>query len=1178
MIAVRSKLAGRYALGSVALAAGVAGLLAFASPTLATADGPRWAVTSVSRPTNFKAGDESGKDSYRVTVTNTGGATSTGPIEITDELPAGISLDPAGASGENPLAGAIQAKVGFSCALRTCTYAGAVVPGQTLDLTFPVDVSAGPFSDTCEVPEEALGCLTNIVRVTGGSAPVASVSTPTVISERAASFGISPGGASTALSSSQAGAHPDFTTSIAFNTVSAAGSLAGDPKDTVDDLPPGFAGDLVDTPSCSAAQFALNGCPIGTQVGVVSLTFNFGAGRENEPPATDPVYKLSPNPGEAAKLGFWVAGNLGVQGGISLRPDDYGLRATFENVKENLLELDTVSLTVWGVPADPIHDPLRYSGGNQGHFGVPSDASRAPFFTNPTSCAAGQLEATFSVTSWQRPDPSENPAPTRMPFGPIVGCDRLTIEPSLTVEATTSRAYSPTGLDLAMKIPQTYDNPDGLATSTLKRAIVALPEGMTVNPSAGAGLGACSPQQFAEEAAQFVLGRGCTSTSKLGTVKIHTPVLSEEVNGSVFLAEPAPFGESGKNPFNSLLALYIVARLPERGILVKAAGEVSADPLTGRLVTTFDDLPPLPFDLFTFRFNQGQTSPLVTPPGCGQYAATAQLTPYATPSEMITLATPPFPISSAFDGGACPSGGVPPFAPQVTAGTLNNNAGAYSPMDIRIIRADGEQEITGFSSQLPSGLTANLSGVPFCSEAAIALARAKTGGQEEAEPSCPAQSQIGHTLVGAGVGQILAQAAGKIYMAGPFEGSPFSIAAITSAKVGPFDLGTVVVHLPLQINPLTAAVSVAAGGSDQIPHIIRGIVIHVRDIRVYIDKPNFTLNPTSCERQTFAATVFGSGASFTNPADDVPVTVTDPFQAADCQALKFAPKFAVSTNGKTSRANGASLTAKLTYPNAPQGTQANIRSVKVDLPKQLPSRLTTLQKACPDSVFNANPAACPAASVVGHATAITPILPVPLIGPAYFVSHGGAKFPELIVVLQGYGVTLDLHGETFISKTGITSSTFRTVPDDPIGSFELTLPQGKFSALAANGNLCTSKLAMPTAFVAQNGAVIKQSTPIGVTGCAPAIRVVGHSVKGSHASIRVTVPAAGTLVASGGDIERSVRRVAKAGTVTIGVTLSSQRLRVLAKNPHQRVNAKVNLRFGRKHGAPLTTYVRLLMG
>ena len=448
---------------------------------------------------------------------------------------------------------------------------------------------------------------------------------------------------------------------------------------------------------------------------------------------------------------------------------------------------------------------------------------------------------------------------------------------------------------------------------------------------------------------------------------------------------------------------------------------------------------------------------------------------------------PPAQIENGIGGGACPSGGVPPFKPGLVAGTVNNSAGAYSPMEIHITRHDGEQEITGFASQLPAGLTANLTGVPFCSEADIQAAKGRTGphgGEEEEEdPSCPAASEIGHTLVGAGVGSVLAYTPGKVYLAGPFEGAPFSIAAITSAKVGPFDLGTVVVHLPLLINPLTAAVSIPSGAANQIPHIIKGIIIHVRDIRVYVERPRFMINPTNCDPQTFSATVIGGGADPTNPADNTPATTNDSFQLANCQNLQFKPKFTVSTSGKTSKAQGASLTAKLTYPTAAQGTQADIKEVKVDLPKQLPSRLTTLQKACTAAQFNTNPAGCPTASNIGYAKAITPILPVPLEGPVYFVSHGGEAFPSLEIVLQGYGVTIDLVASTFISKAGITSSTFHTVPDQPVTSFEITLPEGKYSALAANGNLCTAKLAMPTAFVAQNGSEIHQSTPISVSGC-----------------------------------------------------------------------------------------------
>jgi hypothetical protein len=1054
-----------------------------AAPALAATGGPQWTVTSVSRPTNFAPGDQSGDDSYRVAVTNTGGASSDGsPVTITDELPMGpgeeplLTLAPAGASGEDILGNfqGVPPQGSFSCALRSCTYDGVVVPDQTLNVTIPVDVSPG-----------APGEVTNVVRVSGGGAPDASMSTPTTVSSTAAGFGVSPGGATTVLSSTQAGAHADLTTSIAFDTVNAGGSLAGDPKNTTDDLPPGFAGDLRDTPSCPLAKFGLFECPIDTQVGITTVAV-WQEGHVAVP-YLEPVYNLAPDPGQIAKLGFRFGEALGVQGNVTLRPGDYGLRTTFENVVANEDELDSVSLTVWGVPADPIHDPLRFA--SFGHFGAHSDVAPAPFLTSPTTCSTAPLEARFTVDSWEQP---AQLLETGMDFGPLTGCDRLGMDPSLTAEATTDEAYAPTGLDFDTSIPQTYENPDGLATSTLENEVVTLPEGMTVNPSSGAGLGACTEAEYAEEAAQYLAGRGCPNNSRLGSVRIVTPSLKEEATGSLFLAEPAPFGEAGKNPFGSLLALYLVARIPGRGVLVKSPGEVQPNLETGRLVTTFDDLPPLPFSLAAFNFNQGANSPLVTPPTCGSYEVKAALTPYSDPEEApLTPPVPPFQITSGVGGGACPSGGTPPFHPQVIAGTLSNAAGSYSPIYLRIVREDGEQEITGLSTQMPPGLTANLTGVPFCSEAQIALARTRTGAQEEAEPACPAGSEIGHSIAEAGVGPALAQAAGKIYMAGPLEGAPFSIVSITSAHVGPFDLGTVVVHLPLEIDPRTAAVSIPAGAADQIPHIIKGIVIHVRDIRVYVDRHDFAINPTNCDPLSFSTTVIGSGASFTSAADDVPVTLSDPFQAANCQSLAFKPSFTASTAGRASKRGGASLRVKLTYPKAPLGAQANIRSVKVDLPVQLPSRLETLQQACLASVFDANPAACPVNSIVGHATAITPLLPVPLVGPAYFVSYGNEKFPELVIALQGYGVTIDLHGETFIDKsTGITSSTFRTVPDQPVTSFELTLPQGKYSALGtnlpatANYSLCGRKLVMPTAFVAQNGVELHQATPISVTGCA----------------------------------------------------------------------------------------------
>ena len=1060
------------------------------APGVALAGVPEWSVSVASRPTVFRPAGDAAGDAYVVLVTNTGGAASAGPVTVTDELPEGV-VPAAGSSAVDEL-GVTEGSAGhdFSKAcgvggdgnVMSCTYSSGVQPDDTLIITFAVKVVTGK-------PES----LANMVRVSGGGAASAWKETSTVVSSEPAGFGISPGSTSSTLSSLQAGGHPDLTVSTAFNTENREGATSGNLKNTTFDLPPGFAGDLVDTPTCAAVDFLREECPIATQVGVTTITILGGV----PGPHLQPVYNLAPEPGEVAKLGFWVS-TFFYEGDIKVREpgeggsqpergpgEPYGLKTTFYNATAGIVAVDNVALTVWGVPADPVHDALRWDPhALGGTFGASTNATVAPFFTNPTSCSTTPLESAFKVTSWQHPEESEHPEATYMSFGPLVGCDALQMEPSLTAEATTDSAGAATGLDLATKIPQTYNNAEGLAAPTLKKETVTLPEGMTVNPSAGAGLAACSEAQYAEEGPGYVPGVGCPNASKLATVKIVTPSISEEVTGSVFLAEPAPFGEPGKNPFGSLLALYLVARAPVRGVLVKAAGEVQVNQTTGQLTTTFDGLPPLPFSIATFSFNQGANAPLVTPPACGGYEVTAALTPWSAPeASPLTPLVPPFEITAG-----CPAGGVPPFAPQAIAGTQDNQAGSYSPMYIRVIRNDGEQELTGLGSQLPPGLTANLNGVPFCPEADIQQARAKTGVQEEASPSCPPASEIGHSIAEAGVGSVLVQTPGRLYMAGPFEGAPFSVVSVTSAHVGPFDLGTVVVHLPLQINPDTAQVSIPEGAANQIPHIIKGIVIHLRSIRVYINRPDFTLNPTSCNPMTLAVTPVGGGQDPTNPADNTPVTVNNPFQASNCQNLQFAPKFTAYTIGKASKANGASLTVKLAYPKAPQGTQTNISYVKVDLPIQLPSRLTTLQKACTEQAFNTNPATCPPASIIGHAKATTPILPAPLEGPAYFVSHGGAKFPELIMVLQGYGVTIMLHGETFITK-GITSSTFHTVPDQPVTTFELTLPQGRYSALGANlppkteYNLCSQKLTMPTLFKAQNGQQLKQNTPITPTGC-----------------------------------------------------------------------------------------------
>jgi hypothetical protein len=431
-----------------------------------------------------------------------------------------------------------------------------------------------------------------------------------------------------------------------------------------------------------------------------------------------------------------------------------------------------------------------------------------------------------------------------------------------------------------------------------------------------------------------------------------------------------------------------------------------------------------------------------------------------------------------------------PFSPSLIAGATTDQAGGFTGFSLLLQSGDGQQRIERLTFKAPQGLSGMLSSVPLCPE------------PQAQQGTCSPASQIGHSTVASGPGSYPltipqpGDPESPIYLTGPYDGAPFGLTIVTHVIAGPFNLGNVITRAKIEVDPHTAQITVT---TDPLPQVIDGVPTDLRLVDSVIDRPGFMFNPTNCSPSSFSGTAYGTPPPGVGGVG-VTAAISSHFQVGSCQSLKFAPSFKVATSGKTSKADGASLNAEVIYPPVPtSGNQAageaNIQSVKVDLPKQLPSRLTTLQKACTAAQFEANPAGCPAASVIGHATAVTQVLPVPLTGPAYFVSHGGEAFPSLEIVLQGYGVTVDLVASTFISHAGITSSTFKTLPDVPFKTFDLNLPEGKYSALAANGNLCKSKLAMPTAFVGQNGAVIHESTPIGVTGCA---RVVRHERKKKH--------------------------------------------------------------------------------
>jgi hypothetical protein len=607
-----------------------------------------------------------------------------------------------------------------------------------------------------------------------------------------------------------------------------------------------------------------------------------------------------------------------------------------------------------------------------------------------------------------------------------------------------------------------------LAEASVKTTTVALPAGVALNPAGADGLMACSTEQVGLDSPAPI---SCPEASKVGTVEISTPLLPEPLVGAAYLATQEA------NPFGSLIAIYLVVEDKKAGVLVKLAGEVKPNPVTGQLVSTFKETPQLPFEDLRLNFFGGSRAPLGTPALCGGYTTTASIEPWSGNAPVDSSSE--FQITSGPNGSPCSN--PLPFDPSLTTGSLNIQAGAFTPFTMTMSREDGNQNLDAIQLKMPSGLLGTLSSVKLCGEA------------EGNAGTCGPESLIGETTVSVGLGgNPYTVKGGKVYITGPYEGAPYGLSIVNPAKAGPFNLGQVVVRARIEVNPENAALTITsdATGPYAIPQIIDGIPLEIKHVNVSINRPDFTFNPTNCAPQEI-------GGSLTSSQGAVS-TLHVPFQVTNCAVLKFKPIFSVSTAGKTSRANGASLSVKLTYPKAAFGSQANIGKVKVDLPKQLPSRLTTLQKACPASTFQGDPAACPADSRVGMATATTPVLPVHLEGPAYFVSHAGLKFPELIIALSGEGVTVYLHGETFISPSGITSSTFRTLPDVPIGVFELKLPQGPDSALAANTNLCAAKLVMPTIFVGANGMSIKQSTPVTATGCAKKARK-GRKAKGSGA-------------------------------------------------------------------------------
>ncbi len=921
----------------------------------------------------------------------------------------------------------------------------------------------------------------------------------------------------------QAGSHPfQFTTTLTFDQgfgksepeeeYPQAAPLAM-PRNLAFDLPPGLIGNPESVPQCPLYKFQPNAtanskCPPDTQVGVATSLVSYhgvsGLGGSFSQPLGNlsPVYNLAPSPGEPARFGYVVitfGAAVPVFLDTSVRTGgDYGVVVSVHNITQDAYFVGA-ELSFWGVPGDPRHNPARGNclemsreDGSEECSPEVETTKQTPFLILPPSCTglSDPLTSSMEADTWEHPgerlsaeytlrDASGSPAG-------MVGCNRLGFEPSIKVAPDSQSGSTPTGLSVDVHVPQqAVLNPHGLAESNVKATTVTLPAGVVLNPAAADGLQACSEGEVGfigvEPAGGAYPGMAlftptvgepfCPDASKIGTAKITTPLLPNALEGAVYLAA------QNENPFGSLIAMYLMVQDPVSGTLVKLAGEVSLDPVTGQVVSTFKDTPQLPFEDLELHFFGGARAPLATPGQCGAYTTTAAFTPWS--------GSPPVESASTFDVTSGPNGapcqGSLPFSPTLTAGVTSNQAGGFSPFTMTMSREDGNQSLQAIQLHMPPGLSGLLAGVKLCGEA------------EADAGTCGPESQIGETIVSVGLGgDPFSVTGGKVYITGPYEGAPFGLSIVNPAVAGPFNLGKVIVRAKIEVDPHTAQLTITSddSGPYKIPTILDGIPLQIKHVNVLINRPGFTFNPSNCTSMGITGSI--------DSTEGATQALSVPFQVTNCAILGFAPKFAVSTSAKTSRARGASLLVKLTYPQAPFGSQANLAKVKVELPEQLPSRLSTLQKACTAATFEANPANCPATSIVGHAKALTPLLPVPLEGPAYFVSHGGEAFPSLIIVLQGDNVTLDLVGSTFISKAGVTSSTFKTVPDAPVGSFELTLPEGPYSALGAPSNLCKSKLAMPTEFVAQNGAEIHESTRIAVTGCPKAKKAGKRKRHGKH--------------------------------------------------------------------------------
>ena len=830
-------------------------------------------------------------------------------------------------------------------------------------------------------------------------------------------------------------------------------------RNTVAHVPPGLVGNPNLLPQCEASQLQGKGCPPDSQVGWIFATLLGGLERV-------PLFNMVPGPGYPAQFGFsfvYVPSLLTVD----VRPD-YGLDIVNKNPVITL-PLTMVGVTFWGVPASEQHDTERsteclpgYPQGMSGNL-CPTDAPHKAFLRLPTSCPDQPLDWVLESDSYIHPGvmasiTDTTPSP--------VGCNQLEFTPTIEARPTTNVADAPTGFEFNIHLPQN-DDPDGLAEANLRTTVVHLPEGMTANPAFAKGLDACSsaeiglttpigvsPPLFTEQAPR------CPDASKLGPVEIESPLLENPLKGSAYLAEPYD------NPYESFLMLYITVEDPERGVVVKLPARIEPDPETGQIDAILEDAPQLPFEDFRMRLDAGPHAALKTPGDCGTHTASATMTPWTYPEGPLLTVADSFEVAQGVNASPCTEAG-PALTPGFSAGTRNPRAGAYTPFILKAVRSDGTQQIKSIETTLPPGLLGRVSYASYCSDSALAVAANRAGRLEQASPSCPASSRLGGVIVGAGVGPSPYYAQGDVYLAGPYKGAPLSIAVVTPAVAGPFDLGAVVVRAALFVDPVTTQIRVV---SDPIPSILQGVPLNVRSVAVDMDRENFTKNPTSCDPMSVVGVI---GSTFGQLAN-----VSNRFQVGGCPLLGFKPRLAIRLKGSTARRGHPELHAVLTG----RPGDANISFTQVTLPRAEFLDQSRIRTVCTRAQFAAD--ACPPSSAYGYAQATTPLLEQPLQGPVYLRSSNNT-LPDLVAKLKGQ-IEVDLVGRIGSSKKGGLRTTFDIVPDAPVSEFTLTMNGGSAGLLQNSVNLCRAKQHADVLMEAHNGMTADQSPRLKVRGCGKA--------------------------------------------------------------------------------------------